>query len=146
MDELQQKDINVIYAEQSHSSEVITHATGRDMWLNLTTFKPCKDCALEKAKKVESVKRLWSTQKFWEKGCFQHQLFFCSHFEGKKHWPIVKIFLSTFLFLLSFFWWHLFIFAPLPLHHCFHYTNLPSIIHHLKWCWLILLDNIKITM
>ena len=48
----QQKDINILYAESGHPLEVIIQGTDKAMGLNLKgMFKPCKDCALRKAKK-----------------------------------------------------------------------------------------------
>ena len=47
-------DTNILHAEHGHPSEVIAWAIGKAMGLNFkATFKPCEDCALEKAKKSD---------------------------------------------------------------------------------------------
>ena len=53
------KNINDQLAELGHPSEVITHAMIKLMNIKVAdTFKPCGDCAFEKAKKLESEKSL----------------------------------------------------------------------------------------
>ena len=53
----QKKDINVLHAELGHPLTATTQATGSTMGFHLTgMLKPCEDCTLLKAKRVESVK------------------------------------------------------------------------------------------
>ena len=61
----QRNDINVLYAELGHPLEVIAHATGRVMDLNLTgALKPVKDVPWERSKKWGKQKSCQALQNF----------------------------------------------------------------------------------
>ena len=66
----QQKDIIVPHTEEGHPLEE-NLSTRKLMGFQLiSTFKPQEECDLGKAKKVESVKRLFSVSKSWANGYF----------------------------------------------------------------------------
>ena len=88
---MQKKDINVLYAELVHPSDIITHATSKTMGLHLTiTFNTCEDCALGKAKRAMLVKQLSSTPNFLgERPFFDISSPLTTTLGGKKPWLLV---------------------------------------------------------
>ena len=58
------KDVNKLHQELGHPGEDVTRATGKYMGLKITsTFNPCKDCGVVKAKQSKMNKGVTSKSK-----------------------------------------------------------------------------------
>ena len=67
-----QKDTKNLHTEFCHTSEAITHTSGRGMGLQLTgTLKTCEDSALEKQKRAILEERLFSTSAYLQLPLFE---------------------------------------------------------------------------
>ena len=61
-----QENINNLHAELGDPSEVITHATTKEMGIQVTgIFRSCEDCALGKTKKGRVCKKAVVCSKVW---------------------------------------------------------------------------------
>ena len=86
-----QKDVNNIHAKLGHLSKSITHVTAKAMSIQVTgIFKPCEDCALNKAKQRSVSKMVVAQSKiFGERLFFNISFSSTPTFGGKKHWLFV---------------------------------------------------------
>ena len=88
---LPKKEINDLHVELGHPSEAILRSTAKGIGIQVTgTFKPCKDCALGKAKQqAVSKKAVPHSQILGEKFFFDISSPSTLTFGGKHHWLLV---------------------------------------------------------
>ena len=81
------KNINNLHIELRHSFKTITHATAKDLGIQVTgTYKTCKDCALSKAKQnADSKKAVPCSTILGERLFFDISSSLTLTFGGKQH-------------------------------------------------------------
>ena len=85
------RDVNDLHAELGHPLEAITRSTGKHFNIQVTsTFEPCEDCTLGKAKQqAKSKKAVPCLQFLGERLFFDISSPSTPTFGGKRHWLLV---------------------------------------------------------
>ena len=85
------KNINDLHIELGHPSDIITHANAKALGIQVTsTFKPCEDCALGKAKQCTVSKKAVPHSKILgERLFFDINSTSVPTYGGKQHWLFI---------------------------------------------------------
>ena len=88
---LPKKNINDLHIELGHPSETITHDTAKALGIQvIVIFKPCKDCALGKAKQYTVSKKAVTHSKILRERHFFHISYpLTPTFVDKWHWLLI---------------------------------------------------------